>query len=96
MSLSDIVRRARTRLGDFFLRDFGFGIGDGLLHRRQLHRAFITAALPRTNFQNALDDRPTQAARGLAQFRRSLPSGPAVMSPCVWADLLLKSEKKEG
>jgi hypothetical protein len=26
---------ARARLGDFFLRDFGFGIGDGLLYRRR-------------------------------------------------------------
>jgi hypothetical protein len=26
---------AKTRFGDFFLRDFDFGIGDGLLHRRR-------------------------------------------------------------
>jgi hypothetical protein len=29
---------ARTRLGCLFLRDFDFGIGDGLLHRRRQHR----------------------------------------------------------
>src|SRR6516164_6172014 len=32
---------ASTRLGGFFFRDFGFGIGDGLLWRgRQLRRTF--------------------------------------------------------
>jgi hypothetical protein len=37
---------ARTRFGcRFFLWDFDFGIGDGLLHRRrQLHRHFTPAA----------------------------------------------------
>src|SRR4051794_1104393 len=36
---------ARTRFGIFFLRDFDFGIGDGLLHRRrQLHRTAFPAA----------------------------------------------------
>src|SRR5712692_3756268 len=36
---------ASTRLGGFFLRDFEFGIGDGLLHRRrQLHRLAVPAA----------------------------------------------------
>jgi hypothetical protein len=43
---------ARIRFGDFFFRDFDFGIGDGLLHRRQQpSRPFIPAALIVINAQ---------------------------------------------
>jgi hypothetical protein len=47
---------ARTGLGVLFLRDFDFGIGDGLLHRRrQLHRNGLPCA--------AAQDYPDAATR---------------------------------
>jgi hypothetical protein len=44
------VRDAKTRFGDFFLRDFDFGIGDGLLSpsptaSRMLHPCGVSAYL---------------------------------------------------
>jgi hypothetical protein len=55
--------RARTRLGDFFLRDFGFGIGDGLLYRhRQLQPIPIPAAFS-LSIQRARDARDSDRGR---------------------------------